>query len=122
MRTFFTYLLMVGGPLGGLMLILHYGAGLEAPGAVSGRWLVAETGAEMVVEQSGRYLRGDVEGQTFDAFIEPRGGEQRVWVEAGPCAGLHGLMHEVPDGWAVEFSGSHCLGSEVTSYTLARVE
>lgn len=122
MRTFLTYLLMVGLPLGGLMLILHFGATLQAPGAVSGRWQVAETGTEVVVEQSGQYLQGHIEGEPFQARIEPRGGDQHVSVEVGRCAGLRALLRPAPEGWLVELSGSDCVHTEATAYTLARVE
>lgn len=122
MRTLLTYVLMVVGPLAGLMLILHYGATLEAPGAVGGRWQVAETGTEVVIDQSGQYLHGHIEGEPFQARIEPRGGDQQVSVEVGRCAGLRALLSPAPDGWSVELSGSDCVGPESSNYTLARVE
>lgn len=122
MRTFVTYLLMVGVPLGGLMLILHYGATLQAPGAVGGRWQVAESGTEVVVEQSGQYLRGDIEGEPFQARIEPRGTDQHVSVLEGRCAGLRALLRPAAEGWSVELSGSACVTAETSTFTLARVE
>ncbi len=122
MRTLLTYLLMVGVPRGGLVLILHYGAALQAPGAVGGRGQGAETGTEVVVEQSGQYLHGHIEGEAFQARIEPRGSDQHVSVERGRCAGLHALLRPAQDGWTVELSGSDCVSAEATAYTLARVE
>jgi len=122
LRTSLTYLLMVVAPLCGLMLILHYGATLHAPGAVGGRWQVVETGTEVIIEQSGRYVRGHIEGQPFEALIEPRGSDQLVSIKGGRCAGLRAHLREVPDGWRVELSGSDCVRAEASGYTLARVE
>ncbi len=122
MRTLLTYALMVGGPLAGLLLILHFGNSLDAPAAVGGRWQVVEDGSEVVIEQSGRYLRGRVEAEPFEALIEPRECDQLVHVERGRCAGMRALLRPTHDGWHVNLTGSDCLGAESRTFTLARAE
>lgn len=58
---------MVGGPIAGVLGVLHAGRDLRAPHAIGGEWRVAGgelAGTLFVVEQSGEYLSidGPVEG------------------------------------------------------------
>ena len=59
MKSFFTYLFLVGVPAAGLLGILHVGRGLHAPPAIGGEWRIAAgplAGSTFVVQQSGEHL------------------------------------------------------------------
>lgn len=59
MKSFFTYLVLVGFPAAGLLGILHVGRGLHAPRAIGGEWRIAArplAGSTFVVQQSGEHL------------------------------------------------------------------
>ena len=59
LKSFFTYLVLVGFPAAGLLGILHVGRGLDAPRAIGGEWRIAAgplAGSTFVVEQSGEHL------------------------------------------------------------------
>ncbi|MBD0321213.1 MAG: hypothetical protein ICV87_12810 [Gemmatimonadetes bacterium] len=59
MKSFFTYLFLVGIPAAGLLGILHVGRGLDAPRAIGGEWRIAAgplAGSRFVVQQSGEHL------------------------------------------------------------------
>lgn len=59
LKSFFTYLVLVGFPAAGLLGILHVGRGLDAPRAIGGEWRIAAgplAGSTFVVQQSGEHL------------------------------------------------------------------
>lgn len=59
LKSFFTYLVLVGFPAAGLLGILHVGRGLHAPRAIGGEWRIASgplAGSTFDVQQSGEYL------------------------------------------------------------------
>jgi hypothetical protein len=59
LKSFFTYLVLVGLPAAGLLGILHVGRGLDAPSAIGGEWRIAAgplAGSTFVVQQSGEHL------------------------------------------------------------------
>jgi len=62
-KSLLTYVLMVGGPVAGVLGVLHAGRDLRAPRAIGGEWRIAAgelAGTSFVVEQSGEYLSIDV--------------------------------------------------------------
>ena len=59
LKSFFTYLVLVGFPAAGLLGILHVGRGLDAPSAIGGEWRIGAgplAGRSFVVQQSGEHL------------------------------------------------------------------
>lgn len=59
MKSFLTYLVLVGFPAAGLLGILHVGRGLDAPRAIGGEWRIAAgplAGSTFIVQQSGEHL------------------------------------------------------------------
>jgi hypothetical protein len=79
-KSLLTYFLMVGGPIAGVLGVLHAGRGLRAPHAIGGEWRITAgelAGTSFVVEQSGEYLsievpvesvrlRGKLRGDTLE--------------------------------------------------------
>lgn len=121
MRTLLTYTLLVGAPLLGLMAILHFGAALQAPPKLDGRWRIDETETLLVVEQSGRFLRGRAAGERFDATIDQEDDALILRVERGRCAGWRGALLERPGGWSLRVITSGCLDDADLGRSLALI-
>lgn len=117
MRSFLQYLALVGLPLVGLLVILRYGEGLNAPASIGGYWVIEPVraeiegsvcppldvpahGADLSISQSGRYVEVRVE----DAGIMATGTfDGRTLTARGRAIGAE-LTEECPASVAVDLS------------------
>lgn len=105
MRKLLAYVLLVYGPAGALVGVLHLGKALTPPPALTGTWWVDQH--PIHVEQSGVFVRVQAGGTVHDARLT-LGDAPSFQMDHGPCQGMSGVLHRVDDGWTVASGPNEC--------------
>ncbi len=121
LRSAALYVVLVGLPFAGLLIILHQGKALVPPPTIGGEWtlpsgveqlscLGLDTANAMRIEQSGRYLRVHVGGAVTEGRIHEDLISAQFQSPSGHCAGLGATLEasKVEDRLVITLRAPDC--------------
>src|SRR5690349_6504027 len=131
-KSIVTYLLLIGIPLAGLLWILDYGAGLEAPPAIEGDWKVEAPLTECLgtqpstlsLHQSGRFVQVKLGEASGKAQLNDDQLHAKVVESGGPCTGLEfeGSFDAATEQFTGRMTGTGCAACRDIDLVAKRVQ